>query len=73
MRWVVVGDLPPAYLVVDDSPTLLEALSTYEELMADWIAAVRDGRSIDDCTPVIGSQRIESADAREVMLNFGES
>src|SRR5689334_18694724 len=31
--WVIVGDLPPAYLVVDASPTPLAALANYADLM----------------------------------------
>ena len=35
--WVVVGDLPPAYLVTDDAPTPAVALEVYCSLMADWV------------------------------------
>jgi hypothetical protein len=27
--WVIVGDLPPAYLVVDENPTAADALEAY--------------------------------------------
>src|SRR5215470_14422705 len=50
--WVVVGDLPPAYLIVDDSPTPIEALGTYVELMEEWVTAVRAGEPVEDCIPV---------------------
>lgn len=70
MLWVVVGDLPPAYLVVDDSPTPLGALSTYVELLEDWVAAVREGRSTEDCIPVNNAPTQEAADALETRLNF---
>lgn len=68
--WVIVGDLPSAYLVVDDIPTPLEALKTYVELMEDWIAAVRAGNSTDDCIPVNQPATREVADALEVRLEF---
>ena len=70
MLWGIVGDLPPAYLVVDDSPTPLEALRTYVEMMEDWIAAVRAGRSTEDCIPVNNVPTREAADALETRLNF---
>ena len=50
--WIVVGDLPSAYLVVepDDSPG--DALERYCGLMEDWIAAVRDGADLNNVYPV---------------------
>jgi len=42
--WVVVGDLPTAYLVTDNAPNGIDALDGYCELMDEWVAAVRSGR-----------------------------
>ncbi len=42
--WVVVGDLPAAYFVVDGSLTAPDALETYCQLMGDWADAVHSGR-----------------------------
>jgi hypothetical protein len=50
--WVVVGDLPPAYLVTDDSPTPKDALEAYIEEMRRWVAAAKSGRSLRDVIPV---------------------
>lgn len=38
--WVVVGDLPSAYMVVGGPVNAKEALEAYCELMDDWINAV---------------------------------
>lgn len=70
LLWVVVGDLPPAYMVIDDLPTPLDALRTYVDLMEEWIAAVRDGKSTEECIPVNRAPTRESADALEARLNF---
>ncbi len=70
MLWVIVGDLPPAYLVVDESPTALGALRTYVELMQEWVTAVREGKSTEECIPVNSAATRESADALETRLNF---
>ena len=35
--WVVVGDLPPAYLVTDENPTPVSALEAYAEEMKAWL------------------------------------
>ncbi|MES2737883.1 MAG: hypothetical protein V4672_16290 [Verrucomicrobiota bacterium] len=49
--WVIVGDLPTAYLVAD-STTPYEVLETYGSLMTDWADAVESGRSLEDVFPV---------------------
>jgi hypothetical protein len=50
--WVVVGDIPPAYLVCDDAPTWREALESYIYEMDGWVAAVRSGDTLEDVIPV---------------------
>jgi hypothetical protein len=70
LLWVVVGDLPPAYLVVDESPTPLDALRSYVELMQEWITAVLEGKSTEECSPVTIPATRESAAALETRLNF---
>jgi hypothetical protein len=52
LLWVVAGDVPPAYLVTDDLSTPREALAGYVELMAEWVSAAREGRSVEDLIPV---------------------
>ena len=70
LLWVVVGDLPPAYLVVDESPTPLDALRNYVGLMQEWITAVREGKSTEECIPVNSAATRESADALGTRLDF---
>lgn len=50
--WVIVGDLPSAYLVIDNSPSPKEALEGYCEIMEDWVNAVRNSASLKDVYPV---------------------
>lgn len=50
--WVVVGDLPPAYLVADDNPTVAQAVLGYADEMQRWVDAVRTGAPVDDLIPV---------------------
>jgi hypothetical protein len=52
LLWVVVGDLPPAYLVTDGNPIPLAALETYVEEMQAWVNAVEAGEPVDDLIPV---------------------
>ncbi len=50
--WVVVGDLPPAYLDTSSLATPEEALEAYIALMGDWVSAVGKGGDIDEHIPV---------------------
>lgn len=66
--WVVVGDVPPAYLVTDDAQTPAEALEAYRELMQAWVDTVRANKSVSDCVPVNAAPTLENADALEKRL-----
>lgn len=70
--WVVVGDLPPAHLVVDDIPDAKEALFSYAAHMRDWVLAVRSGQSTKACIPVSAAPTLENADLLERRLDFIE-
>jgi hypothetical protein len=50
--WVVVGDLPPAYLVTDEAPNPACALKMYIGLMREWVKAVHEGQPTDELIPV---------------------
>ena len=68
--WVVTGDLPPAYLVIDDADSWQEALYGYVHEMNRWIAAVREGIGLDDTIPVDAEPTIEHAKMLEGRLKF---
>jgi hypothetical protein len=60
--WLIVGDLPPAYIVCDNASTWQEALDAYAVEMMKWVEAVREGRGIEDVIPVNVSPTAEHAD-----------
>lgn len=68
--WVIVGDLPSAYLVVDECPTPLGALETYVELMQEWANAVKSGKPTDNCIPVNAPATPENVDLLQRRLDF---
>jgi len=68
--WVIVGDVPSAYLVVDRAETPSEALEVYCELMEDWVHAVREGRNLGDVYPVKAPADEEHAAMLESRLQF---
>ena len=71
--WVVVGDLPPAYLVLDESPTWKDALRGYVAEMNRWVHAVKHGLPLDDVIPVPAEPSDEHADMLAGRLAFIES
>ena len=67
--WVVVGDLPPAYLVTDDCRTPKQALEGYIEEMRKWVALAKVGQASHDVIPVYVPPTPESAEALESRLD----
>jgi hypothetical protein len=50
--WIVVGDIPSAYLVTDDCRSPREALEGYIWEMRKWVALAKQGRTSEDVIPV---------------------
>ena len=71
--WVVVGDIPPAYLVTDDAPTWRDALRGYVAEMSRWVHAVRHGLPLDDVIPVEAETTPEHAEMLASRLAFIET
>ena len=68
--WVVVGDLPSAYLVIepDDSPR--EAIDRYCDLMSDWCDAVENNTELSQVYPVRAAPTAANADLLERRIKF---
>jgi len=50
--WIVFGDVPPAYLVIDHARTPSQALQHYTSEVSIWVELARQGRSSKDAIPV---------------------
>jgi len=68
--WVVVGDVPPAYLVCDEAPTWREALEGYVDEMRRWVSAARKGESLSDVIPVNVDPTLAWANELDSRLSF---
>ncbi|MGO9339504.1 MAG: hypothetical protein ACLPY1_18550 [Terracidiphilus sp.] len=68
--WVIVGDIPPAYIVVEDNPSVADALDGYCTEMTEWAEAIEAGESIEDLIPVNGAPTIENARALIGRIQF---
>jgi hypothetical protein len=68
--WVVVGDVPSAFLVCDDAPDWHCALQCYLREMRRWVEAVRSGSGLDGVFPVNVSPTLEHAEMLSTRLAF---
>lgn len=50
--WVVVGDIPPAYLVTDVCKSPSQALEAYMDEMSEWVVLAKQGQSSSQVIPV---------------------
>jgi hypothetical protein len=68
--WVIVGDIPPAYLVTDEILNCKDALMCYISIMRDWIKCVKNNDSLVDCFPVDVEPNIVNANLLSSRLDF---
>ena len=68
--WIIIGDLPSAYLVCDNAQTPQQALGIYCDLMDEWIDAVRVGAPLDNIFPVDAPAVKEYANKLAIRLAF---
>ena len=68
--WVVVGDIPPAYITCEDAPNAACALDGYIGAMTEWVEAASSGKSVTDLIPVNVPATPENAEALKRRLEF---
>jgi len=68
--WVIVGDVPPAYITCEDAKNPYEALDAYVGAMEEWVQAARSGSAITDLIPVNLPATPDNADILAQRLEF---
>jgi hypothetical protein len=68
--WVIVGDVPRVYLVLDECKSPSDVFDTYVGLMEQWIALARQGRTSDELPPTGVEPTPEWAAQLEQRLQF---
>jgi hypothetical protein len=68
--WVVVGDIPHLYLVLDECKSPSDVLRAYRGLMEQWIELARQGRRSPDLPPTGVEPAPEWATELEQRLRF---
>jgi hypothetical protein len=71
--WVVVGDVPSAYIACEDAKNPAAALDAYIGAMEEWVAAARAGDDVKGLIPVNVSPSIESENRLQRRLEFLDS
>jgi hypothetical protein len=69
--WIIVGDIPPAYLPLEDCESAMEAFETYIDGMKRWAVPAREGRvgtPEEGVPPVNAPATLESAEKVEIQL-----
>lgn len=68
--WVVVGDLPPAYIDIESAPNGACAIKAYIEIMEDWVLAVKTKKNLDDVFPINVPANDKYANMLASRINF---
>lgn len=68
--WVIVGDLPPAYLTCDGCPNPATALDGYIGAMSEWVEAASKGTSVAELIPVDVPATPDNAELLRKRLDF---
>jgi hypothetical protein len=68
--WVIVGDLPPAYIVCDAAESWQQALDAYGVEMMRWVDAVRADQPLNDVIPVDVPPTLKYADMLESRIKL---
>lgn len=68
--WVIVGDIPPAYIDTEDNPNGACAIDGYVMEMQKWIDHVMDGKSVDNVIPVNAPPEKKYATMLQSRLNM---
>lgn len=69
LHWVICGDVPSAYLVLDKAKNPTEAIEQYCIQVRKWIEGVRSGQLLPDTMPIEWPQSIPSAERLSKMLD----
>lgn len=62
--WVIVGDIPPAYITCEDAKNPYEAVDAYVGAMEEWVNAAQEGKSVANLIPV----NVPASSANAAML-----
>jgi hypothetical protein len=68
--WVIVGDLPSAYITCETAPNPACALDCYICAMEEWVEAAKIGKSVENLIPVNVPATPENGLLLETRLKF---
>jgi len=70
--WVIVGDIPSAYIVIDKAKSTVQAIRIYIKLFREWVEAIKTGASVQGLMPANAPPTLDNAILLESRLIFLE-
>ncbi len=71
--WVVVGDIPSIYVDIQSADNIIDVLECYIYILRQWIDAIENKTSLENCYPVNVEANLENAKKLGVRLDFIEN
>jgi hypothetical protein len=68
--WVIGGDLPPAYISIENAPNPACALDGYIKAMAEWVEAVKSGKPVSLLMPMNVPSTTDWANELQTRLEY---
>jgi hypothetical protein len=68
--WVIVGDLPSAYVDIEPDDDAMAALTRYCDMMEAWAFNIFKGLSLEECFPVAAEPTQENAEMLRQRIAF---
>lgn len=68
--WVVVGDVPPAYIDIESAVNIEQVVAAYIDIMMDWVECVEAGSSVEEVYPVAVPPTLEYANMLRTRLEL---
>jgi hypothetical protein len=68
--WIVVGDIPTAYIDIESAVNGACAIQAYTDIMEDWILIVKEGGNMNEVYPIEVPANITYANMLESRINF---
>ena len=68
--WIIVGDIPPAYIDIETASNGALAIQAYTDIMEDWVTAVVNGEGVDEVYPIDAPANEEYASMLASRIKF---
>jgi len=68
--WVIVGDVPPAYMPTKACGNGVEAVLGYVGALSEVIENFNDGKTLEGCIPILSAESFEPLELNEALVKM---